>query len=355
MEAVARVGVIIPLRGPAGLFGPSSRYCAALAADEINERGGLDGRPISLLHIDGGLQPSEVGAIVKTLIDNQVVVALVGMHDSDVRRAVIDANKGRIPYIYTPTYEGGEMAEGVFALGETPEQQVRPIMPALVGERGIRRWYFIGNDYIWPHRLHAAAKKYICDCGGSVVAQHYLSFDTEDFDDYLEDIAEKAPDGVLVSLVGASAVQFNRAFAAAGLSGNIIRFGPLTDENVLLAIGPESTGNLLAASGYFPIMAGRENSLFHRRYMKRYGSNAPVITFMGQSCYDGLLTLEALAREACTLSPRRMSEVSEGLVIHGPRGRAEMRGRHTVKDIYLAAADGVEFRIMSAFERVHPF
>ena len=36
-----KVGILIPLSGPAGLFGPSSQNCAQMAVDEINAAGGI--------------------------------------------------------------------------------------------------------------------------------------------------------------------------------------------------------------------------------------------------------------------------------------------------------------------------
>ena len=39
--APLKVAVMIPLSGPAGLFGPSSRNCSELAVEEINSGGGL--------------------------------------------------------------------------------------------------------------------------------------------------------------------------------------------------------------------------------------------------------------------------------------------------------------------------
>jgi len=282
-----KIGMIIPVSGPAGLFGPSSRNCAELAAYEINKRGGILDRQIDLIYVDGGQHPSNVASVVATLVDNAVVDALIGMHDSDVRRAVIDANKARLPYIYTPTYEGGEDAPGVFAIGETPQQQMKPVVPWLRAHRGIRQWYLIGNDYSWPRKLHAAAQRYILDAGGHVAGQHYVPFETDDFADYIDDIGEKKPDCVLMSLVGDSSVAFNRAFAEAELFPDVLRFGPLMEENTLLAIGLESSRNLLSATGYFSDIDLPENREFIRHYTDRFGVDAPVITFLSQSCYKG--------------------------------------------------------------------
>ena len=43
----------------------------------------------------------------KRIVDDGEIDALAGMHTSDVRDAIAQSLKGRIPYIYTPLYEGG--------------------------------------------------------------------------------------------------------------------------------------------------------------------------------------------------------------------------------------------------------
>ena len=54
-----KIGVLIPDSGPAGLFGPSSRNSASLAAQEINESGGINGEQIELIFADVGVPPAE--------------------------------------------------------------------------------------------------------------------------------------------------------------------------------------------------------------------------------------------------------------------------------------------------------
>jgi urea transport system substrate-binding protein len=49
-----KVGILIPLSGPAGLFGPSSQNCAQMAVDEINASGGILGRQIEPVFADVG-------------------------------------------------------------------------------------------------------------------------------------------------------------------------------------------------------------------------------------------------------------------------------------------------------------
>jgi ABC-type branched-subunit amino acid transport system substrate-binding protein len=39
------VAIVVPLQGPAGIFGPSCVCCAQLAAEEVNAESGVLGRP----------------------------------------------------------------------------------------------------------------------------------------------------------------------------------------------------------------------------------------------------------------------------------------------------------------------
>ena len=51
----------------------------------------------------------------------------IGSHDSATREALVATIKGKVPYIYTPVYEGGECAFNTYVLADTPEQQIRPV------------------------------------------------------------------------------------------------------------------------------------------------------------------------------------------------------------------------------------
>ena len=51
---VLNMALVIPLQGPAGIFGPSCESCGALAMEEINAEGGVLGRELNLVPVDGG-------------------------------------------------------------------------------------------------------------------------------------------------------------------------------------------------------------------------------------------------------------------------------------------------------------
>ena len=347
-----KVGVLVPMSGPGGLFGPSSRNCAQLAVDELNAAGGILGRQIEPLFADVGGPPADATQAALKLWKGQKVEAFIGMHDSAVRGALTNLFKGKVPYIYTPVYEGGECAAGTFVLGETPAQQLKPVIPWLSKNKGASKWYLIGNDYNWPRDTNAAAKGYISAAGGSVVGEEYLPFTADNFDSNLAKIKNTGADAVLVTLVGGASVGFNRAFASFGLSNKVVRLGTLIEENTLAGIGAENSKNLYSSAGYFANIDTPAAKAFAGKYAARFGADAPALNALGQSCYDGMLLLKALAAKAGSFDAAAMDASAEGVSYSGPRGAATMAGRHVSKDIFLAEARGGSFNVVQTFGNV---
>lgn len=349
-----RVGVLIPLTGPAGLFGPSSRNCVEMGIQEINARGGILGRKVEALYADAGLPPAEASQAALRLWRGRKAEVLIGQHDSAVREAVVGMLNGQIPYIYTPVTEGGGCAPATYVIGETPQQQLTPVIPWLVEHRGTKRWYLIGNDYIWPRASNAVAKEVINSHGGTVVGEEYVPFSVDNFDASLTRIRDSGADAVLVTLVGGASVGFNRAFASFGLPDKVLRLCTLLEENTLLGIGAQNADNLYSSAGYFanlPSGAGRE---FAERYRSQFNNAEAPLNGLAESCYEGLLLLEAMAAAAGSLDPASTDKVAEGLGYDGPRGRIELHSRYAAKNMYLAQAKGDDFEVIATFENVPP-
>jgi len=344
-----RIALLAPLSGPAGLWGPSCQTSALLASQEINAAGGIAGREVELVFTDAGRSPQIVTEETLALVTEGGAEAVIGMHISAVRLALVEALKGRVPYVYTPVYEGGEQTPGVFMIGETPALQLKPSIAWLAERRRARRWYLVGNDYIWPRVSHEAARRYVDASGGKIVGEEFLPFGCDDYDSCLAAIRKSRADAVLVSMVGNDCVTFNRAFASAGLAKNILRLSAASEENTLLGIGADNAENLYFAAGYLANLKTPENLAFLDRYYAAFGPDAPMPNTIGQSCYEGVRLYSELVRRAASFDVATLGAASEGLSATGARGNARMRARHLRTDIYLAEADGLDFRILQRF------
>ncbi len=339
------VALVVPRQGPAGIFGPACELCARLAADEVNQAGGVLGRELRLITVDGGDRPDRVTAEVEALVSAGIVHGVTGWHISSIRQAMAPRIAHRVPYVYTALYEGGEDSAGVFLTSETPDGQLRPAMRLLAAERRVRRWYVVGNDYVWPRRTARAAHAYARETGGGICGESYLPLGTHDFAAALARIERLAADAVLMLLVGSDAVRFNRAFAAAGLDQRCLRLSTLMDENMLAASGPDATRGLAATGGFFGALATADTLDFHGRYAARFGLNSPAPSALGESCYEGVLLLAALITRARSWQVPAIEGAAEQVSYEGARGLLRLNRRHVRQRIYLAEAEGLDFSV----------
>ena len=342
-----RVALCVPMRGAAGIWGPSCLASAQLAETELNRLSGIDGRPCVLLPVDASDESPDVEATLIDLVDDGAVDALVGMCISSVRQRIVGAVGGRLPFIYTCLYEGGESSPGVYAIGETSACQIRPSIAWLTANGGPRRWMLVGNDYVWPRVSQRIARRCIAEIGGEVVGEQFVPFGLIDYSEQLDHIRRSRADAVLISMVGQDAVDFNRAFARAGLSGAVLRLSCAIEENQLLAIGADNTENLHVALGYFAALDTEANASFKERYHSHLGDRAPTLNSIGQSTYEGLQFLATLLDRG--RHPHHDRARMAPLAYRSARGAVYVGAGASRSPIYLARAEGHTFRVLARF------
>jgi urea transport system substrate-binding protein len=341
-----RVGLVVPLQGPAGIFAPSCEAVTELAVRTVNAAGGISGREVVVEVIDGGGDPAQVAHQVDLAIRAGRVQAITGWHISAVRRRIAPVTSGRVPYIYTSLYEGGERTPGVICSGEVPAQQIRPALRWLRDQLGVRNWCIVGDDYIWPRGSAAAAQRFCRELGLTIRDQVFVRYGTRGFAGVIRRVRSSGAQGVLMLLVGQDAVMFNRAFAAAGLHEQVVRFSPLMEENMLLASGAHAVTDLYVAASYFRSLATADALHLTSEYTAAFGPDAPPLNAMAESCHGGIMMLRAMYdRAGCGDLPALMSAAAEA-GLDGPRGPRRMSGGICLQRVYLARADGFDFDVI---------
>ena len=348
-----KIGLFIALSGPASLFGPTQKACADLAAEKINKAGGILGRPIVLYPTDAGGPPAETAKSAVRLMLEEHVDLFIGSHDSATREAIIATIKGKVPYIYSPVYEGSECSPDVYCLGETPPQQAQPAIEFLSKDKKAKTYYLIGDDYVWPHKVNDQVKKYVAQYGGKVIGEEYVPFGAPNkFEEAVTRIKAAKPDAVICTLVGADNVNFNRTFAGFGLDKTIARLSLLLEENTLMGVGAENSANLYSCMGFFANNPLPATQAFKAEYMAKYGAKAPQLATIGADCYTALIFAKALFDKAGTVDAKKLMAASEGLTFNGASGPETMHGRHVDKDMFLAQCKGTEFEVIKTYKAV---
>jgi ABC-type branched-subunit amino acid transport system substrate-binding protein len=346
-SATLDIALLIPLRGSAGMIGPSAELCAQLAVEEINDAGGVVGREMCLHAIDASGPTARVAKDVAALVADGGVDAVVGWHLSPLRIALAPLIAHRVPYIYTALYEGGERTKGVFLTGEIPGMQLAPAIEWMGDSYGTSRWVIVGNDYVWPWKTAEQFRRFAEVRGNRVVDEMYVPLGASDFSSTLRRVERAQPDAVLVLLVGEDAAKFNRSFAVRNLEQVCQRLSPLMDENMVLASGARNTAGLHTASGFFESLATTSNLDFSNRYARRFGPHAPMLNSAGESCYEGVRLLEALAVAAKSINVGDMYDIADGTTYYGARGELRMHDAHVRQPIYMAKAKGLDMDVVA--------
>jgi urea transport system substrate-binding protein len=124
-----QIGVPVGLSGANSVVAPSVVQAAQLAVDEINAKGGILGRPVSLEVADDGSGAVGAQKAFDSLIFEKKVNALISMETSAARNAGLPiVTRGRVPFIYTSFYEGRSCNRYMYVDAWVPDQQVAPIV-----------------------------------------------------------------------------------------------------------------------------------------------------------------------------------------------------------------------------------
>lgn len=343
-----RICLLVPQSGAAGLWAPSAEACGRLAVDEINRMSGILRRPVELCIVNAGETGASAGRAALDAIEFDGVDGIVGMLPSFARDFVARAAHGRVPFIYTPQFEGSSSTLDVMATGETADELLAPAIQWLSESKRARRYFLCGNDYVWPRSSLQIARALIARSGGTVTGEYYLPLGQHDFDEILDRIKTTRSDAVLPYFLGFDCIAFNRAFCAAGLSSHVLRFSSAIDETVAYGLDPSETENLYAASSYYASIRSRNNGAFLERYHTAFGDNPPPANAFGESCYEGIYSLAALIEEAASLDARKLRRLYGRTVqqrtARGDQAQSVVGTRHP---IYLAQIDGYDFSIIA--------
>ena len=129
-----------------------------LAVEEINQQGGLLGRQIKPIVMDGQSDPEQFAKNAEFLIQKDKVDVVFGCWTSSCRKSVLPIFEQHNHLLYYPLqYEGLEASKNIIYLGAVPNQQILPALEWTFSKYG-KKIYLIGSDYIYPRAANEIIK-----------------------------------------------------------------------------------------------------------------------------------------------------------------------------------------------------
>jgi branched-chain amino acid transport system substrate-binding protein len=316
------IGVVGPLSGPLAFVGEAQKRGAEIAADEINDEGGIGGRKVRLAVRDDS-DPSRIVGTLRDLVLRERVVAMVG---PEITTPLLGRNtptaRAGVPVLlpYAPLGSvSPPAAPNVFRLAPSDRDQAQVLARWLVGDRRIAR---VAVAYAADTEGRAGAdlvRKAVAAAGGRTVAAR--EFPPTDVDQ-TDTVAALEPSraGALV-IWGTPADAARVVLAARRIGWHPQVAGPLglfvADYRSLAGAASDDTAIVLPfRRDWFTPEVG----LWFLRYFNRFGivtlprqrTLIPDLPILAMSSYDAVRLVAEAVKRAGT-DPGKMVRALESL------------------------------------------
>lgn len=211
-----RIGILEDASGVYADYNTSIHAAYAQAASEINEAGGIHGRPVRLVYKDYRSDLALAASAARELVEEDHVDVLMGGFLSSHREVIREiVDEKRILYFYNIVYEGGVADHYTFCTGMLPEQNIFPLLQKMSEEYG-KSCYVIVPDYIWGFIIVERVKEYAYRHGMVIKGIEYLPVNKTNLRVTIENILETDPDMLLDFCFGTPQRCFYEQWAKAG-------------------------------------------------------------------------------------------------------------------------------------------
>jgi urea transport system substrate-binding protein len=273
-----KVGILHSDTGTMAISERSVRDATLMAIEEINELGGLLGRPLQPVVMDGASDSAAFATAAQRLIVEENVSVVFGCWTSASRKSVLPVFESQQHQLFYPVqYEGLEESENIVYTGAAPNQQLVPAVKWCLDALGAKRFFLVGSDYVFPRTANEIMTAQITALGAAVVGERYLLL-TGSGDDVIEsivnEIVDVKPDVILNTINGEGNVAFFERLRAAGVTPDDIptmSFSIAEDE--LLSMDPETMAGDYATWNYFQSIQRTENAEFVANFRRVYGEH----------------------------------------------------------------------------------
>lgn len=355
-EGPIKVGIATDLTGPIAYGGNTDANVAKMVIKEINESGGLLGRPLELYIEDTASNESIAVGNVRKLIQRDHVDMVLGGMTSSMRNAIKDqiVTRGKTLYIYPELYEGKECTPYLFCTGPTPAQQCDEFIPWLI-KNGGKKFALPSANYVWPHTLNVYARKLIESNGGEVVFEEYYPLDQIDFSATVNRIISNKVEVVFNTVIPPGVGPFFKQLYEAGFLKNGGRLACVYyDENTLNINHPDEIEGLASCLDYFKALT--KDDPVSAKIQAAYDKDYPGSKFLfaagsaATGTYRGLKLWAAAVKEAGKVDRESVAaSLDHAKIAEGPGGPAEMvpGKRHCKMKMYTAVAKNGNFEIVA--------
>jgi urea transport system substrate-binding protein len=378
-----KVGVLHSLSGTMAISETSLRDILLFTFDEVNAAGGVMGKKIEPIIVDGASNWPLFAEKAKQLLEQDKCAVVFGCWTSVSRKSVLpvfEKNNGLL--FYPVQYEGEEESQNVFYTAEAVNQQATPAVDYLIAQ-GKKKFYLLGSDYVYPQTTNLVLLEYLLskgvplenigggfkkdESGKIIAAGKYTPFGHTDYQQIVAEIKQFAAGGkacVINTLNGDTNIPFFKEYAAAGLTAEtcpVVSFSISEDE--FRGLPAKQLVGQLGCWTYFQSIKSKANTKFladWNAWLKK--TTADGVKKEGRvTCspmvlsYNGVYLWKAAVEKAKSFEVDKVrTALQAGISFDGPGGKVTtQKNMHLTKNVYIGEtkADG-QFKILKSYDGV---
>lgn len=329
------VGFPMFLTGGGALFGQPSKVGAEMFVKEINEKGGVLGRPIELLVRDCKGTPDEATRVARELILKEKVQFLVGGLTASQGLALSEVAKTEKILYIAPISKSTAMTAPeklhpyVFRAAANTNTEGRSAA-VFMGTHPWNKIYTIGPDYEFGQMVTKAFVEWIKKTkpGVEIVGQGWPKLGEADYTPFITACLAAKPDAAFLSLWGGDFVNFAKQAKPYGFfeKVKVVSAGEAGSPETAIALKDDLPLGITTNAYdlfYFP------NTPEHKSYVERLKAYtkqeyAPSWAITG---YIAVQFLAEAIKKANSTDTMKVIKALEGLTINTPIGKQTMRAK----------------------------
>ncbi|MEZ5785163.1 MAG: ABC transporter substrate-binding protein [Xanthobacteraceae bacterium] len=347
-----KIGVVTPLSGTYAGIGQQVRWGLELATKEVNDAGGIMGRPIELMFEDEEANPAVAVQKAEKLFEIGNVDFLTGTVNSGSTLAVgqLAERAGKLiatTVSFADSITGDKCSPNVFRVNARAGQQSAALAAWLAKEKPQASVFYLGPDYEMGRSTVAAFRSNVDRVGGKSLGEVFAPLGSKDYTQYFGQIRASRPQVLYTSVAGNDTVRLLSQMQEFGLLNNLTILGAsgtVTAQNVG-AIGDAANGYVTGV-GYSAKIDTPENKKFVDAFRAAYGKDPDLY---GADSYGLIYAYKAAVEKAKSTEPDKVRDALSGLKWMTPQGEKTIRaGDHqAVQTMYVVRVDNGQFNIVS--------
>lgn len=341
-----KVGIIDPLTSPYKTSSIHDVHGATVALDMFNKRGGVLGRPITLVDADDASNvPTAIKAATKLIKDDRVDF-LMGTFNGEVALAVSDIAKQEnklfmVTGAHVMDLTGPRCNSHTFVFMPNARMMAQSVSP-YIGKAFGTKWYMVTADTVDGRSALQAMTDALRTLGGEIVGSTTTTFGTSDFTNAMMDVQRVKPQAVILNLYGWDLINALKSYAKLELAKEKIGVGGM--------IGGEQIGRPLGYANnagiwgliWDPKINSESSKRFIQGVIDKYNHTPTSRCYLGYAAMTQIL--EAVSR-AGTIETAAVIKALEGHEFDGLKeGRSYFRAsdHQHIQDVLVGEAYGKE-------------